>query len=142
MDEDNLIHKIDDFFKGTHYCCYYYFLIESSCHVTFKANVIISHRNFFFLLPSSKGNISGKLTNLHLHYHANPLLALQAQIFIIPISSLVPRCGAFLAWSCGTINHVFGLGHLFSHFGHVKGQWQCVVLSDNTRYSLALASSD
>jgi hypothetical protein len=36
-------------------------------------------------------------------------------------------CGAFLAWSCGTINHVFGLGHIFSHFGHAKGQWQCVV---------------
>jgi hypothetical protein len=97
LDEQNFIHKSDDFFKGTHYCCCYYFLIESSCHVTFKVNVIISHRNFFFYyLQKTKNKQTnkhlGKATNLHLHYHANPLLALllQAQIFIIPISSLVP----------------------------------------------------
>ncbi len=97
LDEENFLHKIDDFFKGTHYCCCYYFLIESSCLVTFKVNVIIYHRNFFFLLPSPKNKKTkkkkkhlGKATNLHLHYHANTLLALQAQILIILISSLLP----------------------------------------------------
>lgn len=82
--------RLMNFFKGTHYCCCYYFLIESSCHVTFKVNVIISHRNFFFLLPSKKTNkhLGGKLTNLHLHYHANLLLALYKLKFS---SSLFPH---------------------------------------------------
>jgi len=65
---------------------------SSNFHVTFKVNVIISHRNFFFYyLQKKQKKHLGKATNLHLHYHANPLLALQAQIFIIPIFLTGPQ---------------------------------------------------
>jgi hypothetical protein len=95
LDEENFSHKIDDFFKGTHYCCCYYFLIESSAMLPSKLMFLFLREtsSFYYLQKQNKQTKNkhlGKATNLHLHYHANPLLALQAQILITLISSLLP----------------------------------------------------